>query len=82
MTNKKYRINALSQGGIEDNIIHQIVGNYDSLREARDQIPDDWVVDDNTDIDVNGEVYYPSGTEPDDMDGYGGLISITVVIDD
>ena len=79
MTTKKYIITGLSQGGIEDNIISQIVGIYDSLDEAREQIPDDWVMDHDTDADQNGEVYYPAGTTEDEMDGYGGLVNIHVV---
>lgn len=80
MTTKKYEITRLSRGGIADNIISQIVGVYDSLDEAREQIPDDWVMDYYTDADLNGEVYYPAGTTEDEMDGYGGLVSIHVVV--
>lgn len=79
MTTKKYEITGLSQGGIADNIISQIVGIYDSLDDAREQIPDDWVMDYDTDADQNGEVYYPAGTSDEEMDGYGGLVNIHVI---
>ena len=79
MTTKKYEITGLSQGGIADNIISQIVGIYDSLDEAREQIPDDWVMDYDTDADQNGEVYYPAGTTEGTMDGYDSMVNIHVV---
>ena len=75
---KMYRINRGSQGGYYDYACQQMCGLYDSLDDAREQIPDSWVRDEATDADRDGEAYYMPGTTEDDMDGYGCLVIIMI----
>lgn len=83
MTQEKYRISRGSSGGYYDYACQQMCGLYDSLEEAREQIPDDWVRDDQTDADLDGEAYYQPGTTDDEMDGYGALVIVVrELIDD
>lgn len=73
---KMYRITRGSQGGYYDHACQQMCGLYRTLDAAREQIPDDWVRDDETDAERDGEAYYMPGTIVDDMDGYGHLVVI------
>ena len=80
MTAKKYEIRRTNHIKRFDNIISQIIGEYDSLDDAREEIPNDWVVDSDTDADRDGEAYYAPGTTEDEMDGYICLVVIALVI--
>lgn len=72
----KYRISRGSMGGYYDYACQQMCGLYDSLDEAREQIPDNWVRDEETDADQDGEAYYMPGTTEDEFDGYHHLVVI------
>lgn len=62
-----------------DDIIQRIVGIYDSLEEARKQIPNDWIAEPNSSADLGCEDYYEPGTDEKDMDGYRVLVRIIPV---
>ena len=80
---KMYRITRGSQGGYYDYACQQMCGLYQTLDSAREQIPDDWVRDDETDVDRDGEAYYRPETSEDEFDGYGVLVVISAeIVDD
>jgi len=62
-----------------DNIVQNIVGIYDTYSDALEQIPYGWVVDDDTDADQGGEMWYAPDTDESEMDGYCNPVSIVRV---
>jgi len=77
MTYKQmYRISRGTAGGYYNYVCQQMCGLYDSLDAAREQLPDDWVRDRETDAEKGGEAYYMPGTDEDAFDGYDVLVMI------